>query len=151
MVVAGLMLFSQPAIADDLADLKATHMKLQKSVNTGDFETMFGILDDRSVKIGVMDGWPHVLKGKEHKAMVKQMWAKYFETHRVRVSWYKADYRVVGNMGLVWGLEGRNVMSEKGPTKRYFLKLSLVFVKTGGSWKLILSHSTPIPPTQTIY
>ena len=46
LVVAAFMLLAQPAIADDLADLKATHQRYLKAQNTGDLETMFQIWQD---------------------------------------------------------------------------------------------------------
>lgn len=36
MVIAALVFISQPAIADDLADLKALHQRYMKAWNTGD-------------------------------------------------------------------------------------------------------------------
>ena len=148
MVLAAFMLFSQPAIADDLADLKATHMRLIKAVNAGDFETMIGTMHDGRIIFAPWYAFPKVMTDKER---AKKIYAKFFETHSLRVTWFKPDYRVVGNTGLIWAIVEMNVMSKNGPTKRYFLKTSMVFVKSEGTWKLILNHYTPIPQTQTLY
>jgi ketosteroid isomerase-like protein len=148
MVLAAFMLMSQPAIADDLADLKATQMSMVKAVNAGDLETVFGMVHDGRIRIGPNSAFPSVMRDRER---TKQSYAKFFETHRFRVIWYKPDFRVVGNTGFVWGLTEVNVMSKKGPTQRLFLKTSLVYVKSEGKWKLMLQHYTPIPPTRTLY
>ena len=152
MVVAAFMLISQPAIADDLADLKATHIRLNKANNTGDMETQFQFVDDRAVMFGPRYGVPHVLRGKEHKAMVKQLYIKFRETHIYRAMWYKPDYRVIGNTGLVWGLIEETIISKtSGITQKYFLKASETYVKSDGKWIWVLGHYTPIPQTQTIH
>jgi ketosteroid isomerase-like protein len=148
MVLAAFMVMSQPALADDLADLKATQMRMVKAVQAGDVETMFGIFHDGRIRFGANSAFPSVMRDRER---TKQAYAKFFETHRFRIIWYKPDYRVVGNTGLVWGLNEINVMSKNGPTQRLFLKTSLVYVKSEGKWKLILNHYTPIPPTRTLY
>ena len=148
IVVAAFMLVSQPAIADDLADLKATHNRLEKAVNAGDIETMLGIYHDGRVIFAPWYAFPKVPRSRE---WIKQLYAKFFEKYRLRLMWYKPDYRVVGNTGLVWGIVEMNMMSKNGPTTRYFLKTSLVFVKSEGKWKLILNHYTPIPQTLTLY
>ena len=43
MVLGAFVLISQPAIADDLADLKAAHMSWVKALNTGDVETFMDL------------------------------------------------------------------------------------------------------------
>ena len=151
MVVAAFMLMSQPALADDLADLKATNETLDKLWNAGDYQAAFEYLDDRMTNIGPRRGFPRTMRGKAFKAMVMKGFAKWYETHTYRLMWYKPDYRVIGNMGLVWGVGEEQIKSKNGPTKRFFLKISRVFVKSEGKWKQVLSHYTPIPSTQTLY
>jgi ketosteroid isomerase-like protein len=119
-----------------------------KAVNAGDVETMVGFYHDGRISIIPWYGFPKVMGDRER---AKKIYTKFFETHRLRIMWYKPDYRVIGNTGLAWGIAEWNLMSKNGPTKRYFLNTSLVFVKSEGSWKLILNHYTPIPQTQTLY
>jgi len=152
MVLAAFILISQYALADDLADLKAAHMRLVKATNTGDMETLFQFVDDRAVMFGARNGIPHVIRDKEHKAHVKQLYAKFHETHVLIVMWHKPDYRVIGNTGLVWGLVEETMISKNsGISQKYFLKASETYVKSDGNWIWVLGHYTPIPSTQTIY
>jgi ketosteroid isomerase-like protein len=150
MVLAAFMLISQPAKADDLADLKAAHMKLVKAVNTGDMETLFEMIVDRPIRFGAMHAFPQVMRDK---VLGKQFYTKFFETHVYRARWYKPDYRVIGNTGLVWGnMEETRINKKGGPTQRWLLKVSQVFVKVDGKWKGVLIHYTPIPSSpQTSY
>ena len=152
MVLGAFMLISQPAIADDLADLKATHMMLIKANNTGDMETVFESVDDRAVMFGATNGIPHVIRGKENKAFVKQLYVKFHETHVLILMWHKPDYRVIGNTGLVWGLiESTTISKNSGIRQKSYLKASETYVKSDGKWIWVLGHYTPIPSTQTIY
>ncbi len=142
MALAAFMLTSQPAIADDLADLKATHMMLLKAVNTGDVKTMFEYWQEGGIYVGDEMGFPIV----SIKARDIPMFTKWFETYTLRTIWYKVDYRVIGNTGLVWGVRIRTVRNKTtGVGKRASLKTSMVFMKTEGKWEAVMEHNTPIP------
>ena len=152
ILVAAFVLLSQPAIADDLADLKATHMKFTMAGNTGDVETMFALLDDTAVRLGARDGVPHAIPNKEIKERVKQGYIKWYETHSARAMWHKPDFRVIGNTGLVWGLVDWTIVNKKsGITQKLFLKCSYTYVKSDGKWILVLFHESSIPSTQTLH
>lgn len=142
LVVAAFILFSQPAIADDLADLKATHQSFVKAWNTGDMDAVFEIWQDGGIWLPASQAFPVVT----NSAMGKQMFSKWLETHFFRVVWYKVDYRVIGDTGLVWGVTTTTEMVKKtGVGKRRFEKNTYVFVKSDGKWKAVMSHATPIP------
>ena len=77
---------------------------------------------------------------------------KNFETHIGQYMWYKPDFRVIGNTGLVWGLaEFTTVNKKSGIARRSHLKSSFTYVKSDGNWILVLIHDTPVPQTQTLY
>jgi ketosteroid isomerase-like protein len=142
MVLAAFMLMSQPATADDVADLKAAHMTLLKAVNTGDVKTMFEIWQEGTIWSPDECGFIWVIQ----KAAGIQMLTKFFETYTYRSRWYKADYRVIGNTGLVWGLRVKTVRNKRtGVGRRTFLKTTLVFIKSEGKWGVVMEHDTAIP------
>ena len=148
IVVAAFMFLSQPAIADDLADLKATLQKFDKAWNTADMDTVFEIWQDGGIWLPTNQAFPIVT----NSAMGKTMFAKWLESHMYRRSWYKVDYKVIGNTGLVWGLSSRMVIVKAtGNGKRYFYKTSYVFVKSEGKWRAVMHHDTPIPSESDIY
>jgi ketosteroid isomerase-like protein len=148
MVLAALMLVSQPAIADDLADLKATHMSYLKAINAGDVETFMGLWVEGGVAFFGSRAFPIVV----NIARDKQIWSRILQTHRLIIREYKPDYRVIGNTGLVWGHFAEVMMNkEKGIGKRRFRKFSYTYVKSEGKWKIALFHATPIPGDQEIF
>jgi len=142
MVLAAFMFISQPAIADDLADLKATHMRLLEAVNTGDVKTIFEYWQEGGIWVSDEASFPIVTQ----KAMAIPMFTKWFEMHIFRTMWYKVDYRVIGNTGLVWGVRTQTVMNKTtGVGKRKSIKTSMVFMKSEGKWEVVMEHNTPIP------
>ena len=148
IIVASFISFTQPAIADDLADLKATHQKFVNAWNTADMDTVFEIWQDGGIWVPSNQGFPVVT----NSAMGKQMFSKWLETHFFNINWYKVDYRVIGDTGLVWGVTSTIAMVKNtGMGKRYFEKETVVFVKSNGKWKAVMSHSTPIQPDSNIF
>jgi len=148
MVVAAFMLISQPAIADDLADLKATHQIILKAWNTGDVKTAFEYWQEGAIWSPNECGFIWVTQ----KALGIQMFTKFFETYTYRTMWYKADYRVIGNTGLVWGLRVITVRNKTtGIGRRTFLKTSIVFMKSEGKWAVVMHHDEPIPSAVDLF
>ena len=148
IVMAAIILLSQPAIADDLADLKAAHEGLVNAWNTGDLYAFFEIWQDGGIWIPTSQAFPVIT----NSAIGKQMFSEWLETHFSRETWYKADYRVIGDVGLVWGVRTSiAIIKATGTGKRTFEKESIVFVKSEGKWKAVMSHSTPIPSEVDIY
>ena len=148
LVVASFMILTQPAIADDLADLKATHQSFIKAWNTGDMETVFQIWQDGGIWLPANQAFPDVT----NSAIGKQMFTKWFETHMYRTSWYKVDYKIIGDTGLVWGLRTANIIVKAtGTGKRFFFKTTYVYVKSEGKWQAVMSHDTPLISESDIY
>ena len=148
VVIAALLFISQPAIADDLADLKAAHQMFQKKWNAGDVAGAFEFLQDGAIWAPDSLAFPIVTKS----ALGIQMFTKYLETHIYRYNWNKVDYRVTGDTGFVWGVRTRDlIIKATGAGKRSFLKTTLVFMKFEGKWKAVMSHDTPIPSEVDIF
>ena len=151
MVVGALLLLCQPAIADDLDDLKAMHQKHIMATNAGDAETLFAIYHDQLVLFRPEDGVPKAIPNKGFKERAKQGYSKWLETHSVRTIYHKPDFKVIGNTGLVWGLVERTVVNKKsGITKKQYNKNSSVYVKSDGKWTLLHIHASSIPQAQTV-
>jgi hypothetical protein len=148
IVVAAFIILSQPAIADDLADLKATHQRYIKAWNTGDLDTVFEIWQDGGIWLPTNRGFPVVT----NSAIGKQMFTKWLESHIYWSNWYKVDYKVIGNTGLIWGVRTTGeIVKATGTGKRNFLKSSFVFVKSEGKWRGVMHHDTSIPSEADIY
>lgn len=148
IIVASFIIFTQPAIADDLADLKTTHQKYMKAWNAGDMDTVFEIWQEGGIWVPTDRGFPVVT----NNAMGKQMFGKWLESHMYWSNWYKVDYKVIGNTGLVWGLrETVTIVKATGTGKRNYYKCTYVFVKSEGTWGGVMHHDTEIISEADIY
>jgi ketosteroid isomerase-like protein len=148
LVVAAFMILAQPAIADDLADLKATHQRYLKAWNTADLETVFEIWQDGGIWLPTSQAFPVVTNSERGKAM----FTKWLEAHIYMTSWHKVDYKVIGDTGLVWGLRtATEIVKATGTGKREFYKTTYVFVKSEGKWKAVMHHDTPLPSEADIF
>ena len=142
IVLGAFILLPQAAIADDLADLKAAHKQISKAVNTGDVKGIFEVWQEGGIWIPSERAFPIVTK----TAVGIKMFTMLFERYIFQSVWYKVDYRVIGNTGLVWGTRTRMVRNKTtGVGKRSFLKTSMVFTKSEGKWGVVMEHNTPIP------
>ncbi len=148
MVLGAFILLPQSVLADDLADLKATNMSYMKALNTGDVKAIFEYWQEGAVWSPDECGFIWVTQ----KAHGIQMFTKWFETYTYRTRWYKAEYRVVGNTGLVWGLRVKTVRNKTtGVGRRTFLKTTMVFMKSEGKWGVIMHHDEPIPSAVDLF
>ena len=146
--IVAVMFLTQPVLADDLADLKATHQKYEKAWNTGDLETVFQIWQDGGIWLPSNQAFPIVTNAE----IGKPMFAKWLETHIYRRSWHKVDFKVIGDTGLVWGLRtGNIIVKATGTGKRHFLKTTYVYAKSEGKWKAVMHHDTPLISESDIY
>ena len=148
MVLAAFMLISQPALADDLADLKATHMGWLKAVNTGDVETMVNFWQEGGVFMPASRPFPIVV----NKERAKKIWTRVFQTHMLILTMYKLDYRVIGNTGLVWGhFEELMMNKEKRKGIRRPRKFLMTYLKSEGKWQIVGFAACPILGEQKVF
>ena len=148
LVVAAFLILAQPALADDLADLKATHQRYIKAWNTGDLNTVFEIWQDGGIWLPANRAFPMVT----NTASGMQMFTKWLETHIYINSWHKVDYKVIGDTGLVWGLRTATyLIKATGTGKRYFFKTTYIFVKSDGKWQAVMHHDTPLISESDIF
>lgn len=150
MVLIAFMLIPQPAIADDLADLKAAGEKVFQVWNTGDAEGIFDLWpEDGGIWLSATRAFPITVK-KSPQGI--QFWSNWFQSHIVQISWYNPQYRIIGDTGLVWGLMSHLVMNKNSGTgNEEYRKAAGTFVKIEGKWKLVLFQDTPIPSERDVY
>ena len=98
MVLIAFMLISQPAIADDLADLKAAGEKVFQVWNTGDAEGIFDLWpEDGGIWLSATRAFPITVK-KSPQGI--QFWSNWFQSHIVQISWYNPQYRIIAGRGI---------------------------------------------------
>jgi ketosteroid isomerase-like protein len=143
VVMGAFMLMSQPSMADDLDDLKATFQSHIKAMNSGDWQTASDGQYDGLISFSFTRAFPTVIRNKAQWVKLVTRWYEGMQTFRS--TWYKPDFRVIGNTGLVWGLRTSVQQRKKGPIQTRFLKTSQTWVKTEEGWKIVMNHHTPLP------
>jgi len=141
--MGAFILVSQPSMADDLDDLKAAFQKQIKAVNSGDWQTASDGQYDGMITFSYSQAFPTVIRNKAQWVKLVTRW---YETRQTwRTTWYKPDFRVIGNTGLVWGLRTHVNQQKGGPIQTRFIKTSQTWVKTEEGWKIVVNHHTPLP------
>jgi ketosteroid isomerase-like protein len=148
MVFAAFILLPQTVLADDLADLKATHKRFIQAWNTGDVETFMGIWQDGGVWLSATRSFPRVV----NVARDLKMWPKILATYTVRIRSHQTEYRIFGNTGLVWGLL-EHVVRNKGTGVGVadYRQACMTFVKSEGKWKLVVASSALVMPKRELF
>lgn len=140
ILVATLTLLCQPAIGDDLADLKAANESIDKALNAGDADALIAVFQDGAVLI-MGTGFPRVTNNASLLPGLKRL----FENIAISVNWYKVDYHVTGDTGLVWGVTtGSNTNKATNVRETNYNRACRVFVKSDGQWKMVMQHMSPI-------
>ncbi|NIS72177.1 MAG: DUF4440 domain-containing protein [Proteobacteria bacterium] len=141
MFLVGFTLLSQPVIADDLDDLKATNERYMNAWNTRDLDTLLEIEDASG--FGHSSAFPRPLMDKEQ---LRKLYTWYFETmDLILIRIYKDEHRVIGNTGLVWGHYSQATKQKNGPVRTVYVRHASTYVKSEGKWKLVLYHRSLIP------
>ena len=140
MIVATLIFQCQPAIGDDLADLKAANESLDKALTAGDADAIFEIWQDGAVMI-TGAGFPRVTNNATFQPEVIQL----LEIISIQPSWYKIDYKVIGDTGLVWGVGIISITVKATNTvETEYAKICRMYAKSDGQWKIVMVHTSPI-------
>ena len=140
ILVSTLMFQCQPAIGDDLADLKAANERFDEALNAEDVDTLFEIWQDGAVAI-MGNGFPSVTNNATFQPEVKQL----LENISIQPSWYKIDYKVIGDTGLVWGVGIISITVKATNTvETEYAKICRIYAKSDGQWKIVMVHTSPI-------
>jgi ketosteroid isomerase-like protein len=148
VVMGAFILMSQPSMADDLEDLKATFQSHIKAVNSGDWQTVSDGQYDGFISFSIRQAFPTPVRNRAQWVKTLNRLKETWQTFRT--TWYKPDFRVIGNTGLVWGLRTEVFQLKNGPVRTNFLKTSQTWVKTEEGWKIVVNHHTPLPPGSPI-
>ena len=73
----------------------------------------------------------------------------FFEVTAAEVRPMDVSYRVVNDVGLVWGLSQFNVDPKSGGGSNLQSRISVVFTKVNGAWKILHWHASAIPSGRT--
>ena len=141
MVLVGGMVLTNMAVADDAEDVKAAVLALDAAYENKDMSVIVqymhperssyrsggGLLAEGFNKDGLKAAFDAGLK---------------IDTGNIR----HVTVKTYGNTGVVTGYQGLNVTLANGTIIRGTVRVSEVWTKQQGKWKLVHSHSSPLEP-----
>ena len=141
MVLVGGLVLSTIAIADDAADVKAASQALDAAFENKDMAVILGYMHPERSRYGSGGGllWEG-FRGDGLKAAFDA--GLKIDNGTIR----HLTVKIYGNTGVVTGYRGINVTLANGTTFRGTDRISEVWIKQQGKWKLIHSHSSQLDP-----
>lgn len=128
------------AYGDDVTDLKAVHEHHVTAVNQMDLDAFMAGWHDQVVYFSALSPFP-----VDSKAVFRQSFQNFFATSEsFTLIPRQFQYRVIDNTGLVWGHFVSRRKPKDGPAVYTFNRYTATYVRSGGKWLLVSSHSSPI-------
>ena len=146
LTVVALLFIPQFAAADDVADLKAAHTKLFQAVSSLDADTVASMAYPGMVLYGPEAAFPNVMPMEDIKTQLAQGLKQWFSNLEYwEINPYNMQYRVIGNVGLVWGHQTQNQKVKGEPSHRLYLRVTQTWIKENGKWYAVTNHASVIP------
>ena len=80
------------------------------------------------------------------KAAIHQGLQSFFaNTERFTITWLDAQYRVIGNTGIVWGHVSGERKPKDRPAETWTARATMIYAKLEGGWFRVCSHASGIP------
>ncbi len=146
LTILALLFIPQIAAGDDLSDLKAAHQKFNQALSSLDAEGIVSIVYPGAVNFAPDAAFPAVLPTENMQAQLTPMLKEIFSNmDHFRINPYNLQYRVIGNIGMVWGHQSQNVKQKGEPAVAYNLRVTTTWIKSDGQWYVLMNHVSSIP------
>jgi uncharacterized protein (TIGR02246 family) len=127
--------------SEDVDDLKAVVEQGARAQEAGDLDAFMAVIHDQVVSFGPTSRLPTV--GKE--AFRREAQARFAKTESLSVTRTDPQFRVIGDMGVAWGLYTTTVKPKDGPPVTSSGRYTLTYTKVDGKWLLIAGHVSQMP------
>lgn len=146
MTILALLIVPQFALGSDVDDLKAADLKLIEAVTSLNAEALASLMYPGAVIYDTNEAFPLVMPMENTQVFVTQIVKDFFNSlEYLDMYHYNPQYRVVGNIGLVWGHDTVSVKEKGEPALREHSRFTDIWIKSDGKWYMIMSHSSAIP------
>jgi len=133
------------AFGGDVDELKAAHQKWLDGWNVRSADTIAGAYHDQAVVVFPDDPFPRDLGASTVQARLQSSEAWRANTESFTATPINLEFRMVGDVGLVWGHYRTVVKPLDGPQQTSFLRTTETWVQSGGKWVLLAWHVSAIP------
>lgn len=146
LTIVALLAVPQFALAGDVDDLKAAYAKGVQVWNNIDADGIVSMVYPGMVNWGNSAAFPSVLPMENTQAQVApglKQWLSGLEMYNINP--YNMQFRVLGNIGLIWGHQTQNIKAKGEPTKTFHLRVTQTWIKSEGKWYIVMNHLSAIP------
>ena len=140
-VLAASLFAPLPVRSEDVDDLKATVEQGARAQEARDVEALMTVVHDQVIYFGPDSRVPTV--GKE--AFRRDTQARFAKTATLSVTRIDPQYRVLGDMGVAWGLYTTTVTPKDGLPVTTSGRYTLIWTKSDGKWLLVAGHLSLLP------
>lgn len=143
VVTLCVVLWPAVGAADALDELKAVQDRYLKAWGARDIETIVDIEGGTSAGFGYTTAFPRQWQDKD---AFRRAIEQYFDIlDFIRITPQTAEFRVVGNTGLVWGHYAQTTKQKSGVVRTVYLRFAHTYVQIDGKWALLLYHRSLLP------
>ena len=125
----------------DLDDLKAAFAHLAQALAARDLDSLATLWHEQIVTFQPFS--PFAVEGK---AAQRQVFGALFENSEViGGAPINPQFRIVGDVGIVWGHFALAIKPKDGPLRTSFVRSTFTFTKIDGKWVELVVHHSLIP------
>lgn len=144
IVLAVLVFLPSVVIADDLDDLKAAQERYLKAWGARDLDALVEFEGGTSAGFGYTTAFPR--PQSPDKDSFRRALEQYFNVMEfIRITPHTAQFRVLGDTGLVWGHYAQTTKQKSGVVRTVYLRFAHTYMRIDGKWRLVLYHRSLIP------
>lgn len=140
-IIAAALFTPSLAGAGDLEDVKASFDRSVTAWNAMNVNGIIAERHDQAVSFGAVAPFPT----DNNTAAKTNIGTLFTNSEKVQLNIIDPEFRVVGSAAVVWGFYGISVKPKDGPMETNFGQFTIAYAKTGGKWKQLVTHTSPIP------
>jgi len=126
---------------DDIADLKAAFEQLVKALNARDLDALAVLWHEQITTFQPNSPFP-----TDGPAVQRRVFQGLFDNaERITAIPINPQFRVVNNIGMVWGHFTMMIKPKDGPLQTSFLRSTFIWTKVEGKWVELAVHHSKIP------
>jgi ketosteroid isomerase-like protein len=146
VAVLALLVAPRLTFGADVDDLKAAVERAIKAFNSLDPAPLASTVHPGFVMFDRDSAFADVSPMQNVEASTRTGLQSWFATlESLNITPVNYQYKVVGNTGIVWGYETMTYKPKGGPMQTIQSRVTSVYLKSGGKWLIIMSHSSAIP------
>ena len=140
-----LTLGSSSLAGSDVDDLKASFEAALESLNSRDLKGFQKAWHPQAVLFSRNRLMPFDLREIGQEEWSRIFSGLFVEARELHYTAYSMEYRVLGDVGLVWGLTGLTLQLDDQPSEEQDVRLTATFLRSSDGWRIVSWHDSSFP------